>query len=274
MNVYEVLNYLGIKLKDAGHVKYPPGECMEAINDAISEVSSMLLKMDQEYFTGSVTMTPSSSGVELPDDYVFAVELSDDNGPIRFGNSLDRFSLSLDDSAYSWLYDGVSKGDNVYIRGNKIYFPESATKTHTLFYARAHPLVHAARPAAVGTATITFPAARNLGWISDVDDYYNQATIDIISGTGVGTSAKVLDYVGLTRVATLTADWPVEPDTDSKYQIRCELPVYPNLHRIVCRLAIVDLLDDEKKEKRARMKLHNALETIADRQTQNSSGQR
>ena len=120
MNVYDMLNYLGIKFKDPGHTKFPPGECMEAINDAISEVSSMLLKLDQEYFTGSVSMTPSSSGVELPADCVFAVELSDENGPIRFGNSLDRFSLSLDDSAYNWIYDGASKGDNVYIRGTKI----------------------------------------------------------------------------------------------------------------------------------------------------------
>lgn len=51
------------------------------------------------------------------------------------------------------------------------------------------------------------------------DDFYNGSTIRIISGPGLGQARVISDYVGATRVATLSSDWTTTPDNTSKYAI-------------------------------------------------------
>ena len=56
----------------------------------------------------------------------------------------------------------------------------------------------------------------------DFDDYYNTAKISIIAGTGVGGESKVIDYDGPNRVAFLSPNLPVVPDTSSTYTMEWE----------------------------------------------------
>lgn len=55
---------------------------------------------------------------------------------------------------------------------------------------------------------------------SDVDDIYNNLTIDIVDGIGKGQTKTITDYVGSTRIATVDSDWTTKPDSTSVYKIR------------------------------------------------------
>lgn len=65
-----------------------------------------------------------------------------------------------------------------------------------------------------GATTITLVSTA-----SAVDDTYNTQTIYIYSGTGAGQARTISDYVGATKVATISAAWATNPDATSKYRI-------------------------------------------------------
>lgn len=65
-----------------------------------------------------------------------------------------------------------------------------------------------------GAATITLAAAA-----SAVDDAYNGREVHIISGTGVGQYRTISDYVGATKVATVSVAWSTQPDNTSVYKV-------------------------------------------------------
>lgn len=51
------------------------------------------------------------------------------------------------------------------------------------------------------------------------NDYYNNALLAIVSGTGAGQSQYISDYVGATRTATMNGTWVTTPDNTSVYAI-------------------------------------------------------
>ena len=65
-----------------------------------------------------------------------------------------------------------------------------------------------------GASTITLAAGA-----SATDDQYNGFAIKITSGTGVGQTRIISDYVGSTKVATVASAWSIQPDNTSVYQI-------------------------------------------------------
>lgn len=70
-------------------------------------------------------------------------------------------------------------------------------------------------------STITLAAGH-----AAVDDLYNGRTITITSGTGEGDTRTISDYVGATKVATVSVAWTTAPDATSRYRINnCPLDV-------------------------------------------------
>ena len=65
-----------------------------------------------------------------------------------------------------------------------------------------------------GAATITLAATS-----SALNDFYNGATISITGGTGSGQARFISDYVGSTKVATVSVAWATPPDGTSTYTI-------------------------------------------------------
>lgn len=65
-----------------------------------------------------------------------------------------------------------------------------------------------------GASTITLDTGA-----SAVDDFYNSMYVTIVSGTGVGQSRKISDYVGSTKVATVSSAWTTQPDSSSVFRI-------------------------------------------------------
>jgi hypothetical protein len=51
------------------------------------------------------------------------------------------------------------------------------------------------------------------------NDYYNNATIEIVYGTGAGQRRAIKDYTGSNRDATVDYDWIVNPDSSSVYVV-------------------------------------------------------
>ncbi|MGN7750559.1 hypothetical protein [Sinorhizobium sp. 22678] len=75
---------------------------------------------------------------------------------------------------------------------------------------------------AIVTGTAQAGAASTITLASDasaVDDFYNGLSIVILGGTGAAQSRTISDYVGSTRVATVSAAWTTPPDNTSVYQI-------------------------------------------------------
>lgn len=50
-----------------------------------------------------------------------------------------------------------------------------------------------------------------------VDDYYNTRKVKIYEGTGAGQVRTISDYVGASKIATVSASWTTNPDATSKY---------------------------------------------------------
>lgn len=51
------------------------------------------------------------------------------------------------------------------------------------------------------------------------NDFFNDLTVQIIDGTGIGQARLITDYVGSTKVATVDTAWITNPDSTSDYQL-------------------------------------------------------
>jgi hypothetical protein len=57
------------------------------------------------------------------------------------------------------------------------------------------------------------------GEVPAEDDILNGLTIEITGGTGSGQTRTISDYVGSTRVTTVSTAWTTQPDTTSTYKV-------------------------------------------------------
>jgi hypothetical protein len=107
-------------------------------------------------------------------------------------------SYPLRDSADANVVSDVINGTGRIIDcvdGNDFYYPAG--------YARAGT-----------TMTITLAISASMD-----DDVYNGRPIEILAGTGAGQIRTITDYVGATRVATVSSSWDTVPDTASQYGV-------------------------------------------------------
>lgn len=65
-----------------------------------------------------------------------------------------------------------------------------------------------------GASTITLRSGA-----SATDDQFNNQVVFILSGTGAGQTNRISDYVGSTKVATVTTAWVTAPDSTSVYLV-------------------------------------------------------
>lgn len=74
--------------------------------------------------------------------------------------------------------------------------------------------IHEGTAQAGGASTITLDTGA-----SAADDFYNGAKVAIANGTGQGQVRTISDYVGSTRVATVSEAWDEQPDNTSEFRI-------------------------------------------------------
>jgi hypothetical protein len=71
-----------------------------------------------------------------------------------------------------------------------------------------------------GASTITLPATQSSGEAtSTTDDFYNDMMIHIVAGTGATQINFISDYVGATKVATVSSAWGTTPDNTSQFNL-------------------------------------------------------
>jgi hypothetical protein len=90
--------------------------------------------------------------------------------------------------------------------------PSAVSGNITLTASTTHHDSGAAQ--AGGASTITLKSTA-----SSTDDIYNGMYVTITSGPGVGEIRIIEDYVGSTKVATVTPAWTTQPTSASNYQI-------------------------------------------------------
>jgi len=101
---------------------------------------------------------------------------------------------------------------------------ESLSDNINVLYIRRLPDLSYGTASAAASTSLTLASTPSLGLTSNEDDYYNGATVKIISGTtGAGESRVITDYVGSTRVATVAA-WTVTPTGTIVYNVECDIP--------------------------------------------------
>lgn len=81
--------------------------------------------------------------------------------------------------------------------------------------AKTQPLITSTGVLQAATSTTVTLSATS----STSDNYYNDTTIAIRSGTGAGQVRQISSYVGSTKVATLYEAWTTTPDNTSAYEI-------------------------------------------------------
>jgi len=80
-----------------------------------------------------------------------------------------------------------------------------------------------------GASAITLDAAS-----IDVDDFYNDSNIRLVSGPGSGEGWHITDYVGASRIATVHLPWVIQPTSSTGYQMA------DVIHEISVRFWVLD----------------------------------
>lgn len=202
------------------------------LNDSIYHHMNITIGAAQEYFGAlkTISFVADQQEYSLPGDSI-EIRLVE-----RTDASVDRVIspvLINDRTLYSNPYsdyDPLLRADYTYIWGNMLGFTPTPTTAATnninVLYIRRLPEINygtAASVAADGT-TITLAATPTFGASSNEDDYYNNATIQIVSAsTYAGQRRKITDYVGSTRVCTLETAISV-PTGTIVYDIVCDIP--------------------------------------------------
>jgi hypothetical protein len=176
---------------------------------------------DGDWLMKSGSVTPVASVITWPDDCAkpsYLEETSTENVITIHGTVRER---ALTRTPRSSLDNQLLR--DAYLLGRTIVVNESGYTTPcTLWYAKRIPDLHTGTAGAGAATSITFEAAN---FPSMVNDYYNGATIEIVSGTGVGVRTTISDYV-----VTAGANWGVATtaagtfSTSSVYGTVSELP--------------------------------------------------
>lgn len=114
-----------------------------------------------------------------------------------------------------WMYEASQAEINY--RGS--YFGIRISKANFRDYAlnvdlRDEQQQHAGVAVAGAGGTITLDAAA-----SATNDFYKDAIVILVGGTGVGQVNTVSSYVGATKVATMARNWAISPDASSQFVI-------------------------------------------------------
>jgi hypothetical protein len=199
------------------------------LNDSQSYHMNLVIAAAEEYF-GTIATLSFVAGTQeysIPGNTI----------QLRYLERTDSYSravipININDRLRYEPFDGDTDPyltpDYNYLWNNKLGFAPtptvSASNNINVLYIRRLPDLSYGTASTATSTSITLATTPSIGLTSNEDDYYNGATIKIISGTtGAGESRVITDYVGSTRVATVAA-WTVTPTGTIVYNIECDIP--------------------------------------------------
>lgn len=191
-------------------------------NMALKKYSLMLMKASQGYFeeTSLLNIVADTETIALPSNFA--------NEPSLLGMVLvekivsgERIPLAFKRrQTQANSTNGANTGENYLptytFRGNNLVLEPTPVSSETagirILFKGLPPAIRCATATAGGNTSITLDSGAD-----PRDDYYNGARIFIYSGTGVGQIRTISDYVGSTKVATISAAWGTNPDATSVF---------------------------------------------------------
>ncbi len=252
MDTKELLSYLrtlvGEKVTESGQgnatgTHWTNLELMRALNRAQEYYWGLIVRSQQNYFLTSQTYS-----------YVAEQELYDLPSKCQKIISFQRVDYDPPrpvwptDINQRYVYKEIDDGyDRFYLQKDQfgiLPVPAAANASCLKLWYIYRPIeIHYGTAQAGAVTYITLDDSATVGDVKVENDYYNDATVRIVSGTGAGQDASVTDYVGSTKVAT--AAFTTAPDNTSVYSIQ---PVIPEpFHQLLAiRAAISCKAGDEK----------------------------
>lgn len=192
-------------------------------NEACFKYSLMLMKANQGYFETSklLDIDAGDETIALPLNFtanekslleVVIVEkiVSGARIPLTYKKRYDESNpTSAGGSGETYLPTYDFRGQNLVLEPTP---STSETGGIRIIYKALAPALRSATAQAGGATSITLDSSAD-----PRDDYYNGARIYIYSGTGIGQIRTISDYVGSTKVATVSSAWGSAPDSTSVF---------------------------------------------------------
>ena len=226
---------------------------IDALDRSVEYFENLMLQQSQDYFVGEevITYVAGTQTYKIAGNSIQLRLLervgTDRNYNLHPITIVEKNRYDNKNTNYGNRY--IDTEPTVYsFWGNRLRIAdsnESGTMNH--FFVRRLPKIMLGTVTSAAATTITLPAAPTLGRApDDRDDYYNGATLRIISATaGAGQRAEITDYVGSTRVCTIAAPTVALTGTIVA-EIVCEIP--ENHHEAVAaRMAVLAKLSDTQE---------------------------
>lgn len=221
-DLYDYLSYL---IQDTQGSEWSQWRKMYALNQSYSNVVNRVIQAFENWFDSYTTLTPGTvrdnatpySFPSMPKVLKILSITDSDGRPLEPIHVQQREYSSLDTQAR-----GAQVG---YWLGHDKLWVNSASYDDTLsFYYIRRPIHLLCGTASAGSSTtMTLGAGSSSVQKPDPqDDYYNDMYFYIHTGTRAGERVQATDYVGSTRVLTIT--YSGAPSTDSEYCTESELP--------------------------------------------------
>lgn len=191
-------------------------------NEGLYKYALMLMKASQGYFetTSLLDIVTAVETIALPSNFssepsllsMVIVEKVLTNGrvPLNYRKRYNQVNPTTGQGsgeAYFPTYE---------FRGNSLVLEPTPVSSETdgirITYKGLPPKLRSATAQAGGAASITLDASAD-----PRDDYYNGAKIYIYSGIGAGQIRTISDYVGSTKVATVSVAWGTNPTSASVF---------------------------------------------------------
>jgi hypothetical protein len=196
-------------------------------NEAYYKYCARLIMANQGYFdtTASLDLTANVEAIALPNNFLGSRDflrmvrvervLPTVRVPLKYRKRFDEGNPTISASigqTYLPTYD--FRGNNLILEPMPTFTELNAGGTAGLLitFPALPPKLQSGNAVAGASTTITLDATAD-----PRDDYYNSAKIFIYSGTGAGQIRTISDYVGSTRVATVSVAWDTNPDTSSVF---------------------------------------------------------
>jgi len=224
MNAYEMQKEVRDNIGESTAAHWSDLAILRKLNAGQRKAYHLISQTVGDWFLKRETITPASGVVTLPADCgkpVYMEQVSTGleipiNITVRERRASRIIGVDFDGGADdAYLLEGSIEINNENFSGN-VY----------LWYERRIPDLHFGTAGAGGAASLTLADAYQH---SLQDDYYNNMTIEIVSGTGSAARDTITDYTASTRACVVTGTY----STSSIYGLVSVLP------REACDLMII-----------------------------------
>ncbi len=189
MNAYRMLEDLRDNVGEQVAAKWDDPKLLRELNKSQDKAKKLFMQAPGDWLVSSESVTPSSSVITLPRKCAKPVHLEETSSKAEISFDTTVRERMLTRAAPSGLDGGYL---SAYMLKDSIVVNSTGYATAcTLWYELRIPKLNAGTASAGGSKTLTFINEPSL-----IDDYYNDVTIEIVSGTGANTRTTVDDYTG------------------------------------------------------------------------------